>query len=139
MPKLARGLCHFTEPGVHTMSQVPHSTQSSYVNCMRPLTNSKHLAGQALTHIVCGQVSQMAGSTVMCANSCASVTNFVEPSRALTSIFGNALSGDSGRSTVRGLVAVVGPPSGSAWLGALGVPGACVGAWLIVILLQVRP
>src|SRR5688500_1676135 len=79
------------------MSQVPHSTQSSYVNCMRPLTNSKHLAGQELTHISCGQVSHTSGSTVMCWYSCASVTNFVAPRRALTLTTGILESGLAGR------------------------------------------
>src|SRR5688572_18936995 len=78
------------------MSQVPHSTQSSYVNCMRPLTNSKHFAGQELTHISCGQVSHTSGSTVMCWYSCASVTNFVAPRRALTLTTGILLSGETG-------------------------------------------
>src|SRR5688500_2132475 len=99
------------------MSQVPHSTQSSYVNCMRPFWNSKHFAGQEFTHMVCGHVSHTSGSTVMCAYSCASVTYLVAPRRALMFVIGRVASADCGSGTVRGFVSVVGPAGpGSAFL-----------------------
>src|ERR1051326_1886309 len=53
-PKLPRGLFHLTEPGVHMISHVPHSTQSSYWNCMTPLARLKHPAGQPYMHMKCG-------------------------------------------------------------------------------------
>src|SRR5688572_29769261 len=104
---------------------------------MRPFWNSKHLAGHELMHIVCGQVSQTSGSTVMWAYSWASVTNFVAPRRALTLAMGSFERGDGGASTARGLVAVVGPagPGGAcATLGSCALAGlAPGGAWLVVV------
>src|SRR5439155_12483428 len=85
-PNPPRGLFHLTDPGVHMISHVPHSTQSSYWNCITPFASEKQPAGHPYMHIKWGQVLQIDWSIVMCAYSALSKLYVVAPRSALISI-----------------------------------------------------